>query len=51
MMNKVLKAKLREGGKRLRNMHVKGASTTELQSAKHAAKQSVWSSVHRGLFG
>ena len=50
MMNKVLKAKLREGAKRLRDMHAKGASATELQSAKYETLTVIYRilSIHIG---
>jgi bleomycin hydrolase len=35
MMNKALKAKLREGAKRLRDMHAKSAGVKKLRKAKH----------------
>jgi len=35
MMNRVLKAKLREGAKRLRDLHAQGATTKQLRAAKH----------------
>ena len=34
-MNRALKAKLREGAKRLRDLHGQGATTKELRAAKH----------------
>ena len=50
MMNSILKAKLREGAKRLRDMHGKGAGIAELRNAKHEILTVVYRilSIHMG---
>jgi bleomycin hydrolase len=50
MMNNILKAKLREGAKRLRDMHGNGAGTEELRDAKHEILTVIYRilSIHMG---
>jgi bleomycin hydrolase len=50
MMNSILKAKLREGAKRLRDMHGSGAGTAELRNAKHEILTVIYRvlSIHMG---
>jgi bleomycin hydrolase len=50
MMNDILKAKLREGAKRLRDMKGNGASTIELRNAKHEILTAIYRilSIHMG---
>jgi bleomycin hydrolase len=50
MMNSILKAKLREGAKRLRGMHGSGAGIAELRNAKHEILTMVYRilSIHMG---
>jgi len=50
MMNNILRAKLREGAKRLRDMQGNGASTTELRNAKHEILMVIYRilSIHMG---
>ena len=50
MMNKILKAKLREGAKHLRDKHAKGDSAAEIRSVKHEILTVVYRilSIHMG---
>ncbi len=50
MMNKILKAKLREGAKRLRDMQGNGAGIAELRNAKHEILTVIYRilSIHMG---
>ena len=50
MMNNILKAKLREGAKHLRDMHHSGAGTAELRNAKHEILTVIYRilSIHMG---
>lgn len=50
MMNKTLQAKLREGAKRLRDMHANGTNITELRKAKHEILTVIYRvlSIHMG---
>jgi len=50
MMNRALKAKLRESAKRLRDMHAEGASVTKLRDAKHEILTVIYRilSIHMG---
>jgi len=50
MMNKALQAKLREGAKRLRDMHAKGSSGKKLRKAKHEILTTIYRilSIHMG---
>jgi bleomycin hydrolase len=49
-MNNILKAKLREGAKRLRDLHGNGAGATELRNAKHEILTVIYRilSIHMG---
>ena len=51
MMNKALKAKLREGAKFLRDMHAKGAGIKKLRKAKHEILAVIYRilSIHMGV--
>jgi len=50
MMNRALKAKLRQSAKRLRDMHAEGTSVTELRDAKHKILTVIYRilSIHMG---
>jgi len=50
MMNRALKAKLREGARRLRDMHAKGAGVKKLRKAKHEILTVIYRilSIHMG---
>lgn len=50
LMNKILRAKLHEGAKRLRDLHAQGATTKELRAAKHEILNVIYRilSIHMG---